>query len=553
MIHIPTLPLNHPPSVWLEVPLTKGIPGQEPDRWTATKRTPSGIIVHEVEFHHASITRGQKIAPKFDCVVTFQAPLGYELVHDCDTLLPDTWHPGKAAMRRVACYLSSRPDLRREALKEAAMPYTTLRWARGRLAYGPCDIPLPNLTAAQATQEAKKIAGWLARYRQILSVPGATGHVEDAEEGIFTRRDGYCPGGISKRGAEGGSGVFAYDGWEQAPLSPAYHWLKARCAHERWWHAYDAQTGAIVTADWYGDPGPMYQCGTGDPNNGWLPEFQGVAQHPDPIMETYDFGHSIRGWSDVVALSEMVDSPAVKRMLRGVAAQLRLQLSEIGPRPGGSGYTPPSLRTFHGWAENLPHNGHFGMDTGRQFGEIAIPIAQSVKRAGAVENIPWCEMFADFIDTAMMPNGMVSRCSQPVPPAGKNDVWYDPVHDLFHAFEVPLLMLGAIGAGKYSNRHLSNPLRWAESLYIEAPLLPYYSGHGPPQYGWCAARGGAPYDTIEGGKGGTGDSSHAHVGCALAAHLDPANRQKWIDAALRIEPISDFRKDAGLVAQMQRT
>jgi len=291
----------------------------------------------------------------------------------------------------------------------------------------------------------------------------------------------------------------------------------------------------------------MYQAGTYDVNNGWLPEFIGVARTPDPLPLPYDAAHSIRGFRELIFLSEAVDSPAVKRMLRSVAAQLRLQCSDIGPHPT-SNYTPPSLRTFLGWAKNAPHTGHFGMDTGRQHGWRAFVIAQSVKKAGAAENVNWCKMYAEFSETAAQPTGIISRCSHPDPA----NVWYDPVHDTAHAFEVPIEKHGAIGCSIQGERPIANPTRFAEALYVEAPLMPYYSGHGPPNYAHVAKRGGQPYSTIIGGKSSQGgDSSHSHAGCALAASLDPANRKKWIDAGLRIEPISDFRKDAGLVAQQQ--
>jgi hypothetical protein len=236
-------------------------------------------------------------------------------------------------------------------------------------------------------------------------------------------------------------------------------------------------------------------------------------------------------------------------MLRSVAAQLRLQLSDIGPHQTNPNYMPPSLRTYLARAKSHPHTGHMGMDTGRQLGWTAYPIAQSVKRAGASENVPWCKMFAEFDETATMPNGILSRCWRAANPS---DVWYDPDYDLAHAFEVPIEKHGAHGCSIQGRRPIANPTRFADALYIEAPLLPYYNGHGPPQYAWVADRGGAPRPTIDGGKGNTGDSSHSHAGCALAAHLDPTNRQKWIDAALFIESVSDMRKDAGLVAQIQR-
>jgi len=95
-------------------------------------------------------------------------------------------------------------------------------------------------------------------------------------------------------------------------------------------------------------------------------------------------------------------------------------------------------------------------------------------------------------------------------------------------------------------------LRYAISLYQEAPLYPYYNGHGPPNYSYVAKRGGLPYATIPGGKNNEGDSSHAHAGCALAAHLDPQVRDMWAQAALRIKPVNDFKESAGIVAQMQK-
>ena len=552
VLAIPTIPL-----LWSES-WTRG--SNAPDIWTATKKYLSGVVVQEIEFSNASFYRGVKATPTFTCTVEIAAPRGYVLVEDCVRPLPDTWYPMHAEMRRIALYPKDRPDLRPEAERAARGTYNVSKWRRGRLAYGPCNLPLPDLSVNQAASEAFKVSGWLSHLRTILgSTAGLTGAVEDSEDGIFIRRDGWAPWGIPDRGAPAGSGIRFYTGWEQSPDSPAYSWLKACCAHERDWCAFDRGTGQPISVYSYGDPGPRYQAGTGDPNNGWLPEFVGVAPWPDPLPLPYDASHSIRGFRELIFLSECMDSPAVKRMIQSVAAQFRLQYSDMGPRPTAN-YTPPALRTWLDWARNRPGQGHFGQDTGRMVGLPSLIIAQSIKRAGASENKPWASMLAEFVDTAKMPNGIMSRCAEPNPPAGMTpaewaiqNVWYDPTHDLAHAFEVPELFIGAMGCSIQSGRPIANVTRFAETLYEEAPLLPYYNGHGPPNYAHVAARGGQPYRTVSGGKGNTGDSTHAHLGCTLAAVHDPNARQRWINAALRIEPITDLRESAGILAQIQRT
>lgn len=542
MIH--TLPIPRAGTPWTEdIPL-RGTP-TEPDRWTATKRTDSGVVVHEVEFHNASIVRGQKARGGFACVVQVKAPAGWTLIEDCRRQLPSVWYPMHAAMRRYAMFPSNRMELAREAAQEASMPYEPTRWGRGRASYGPCNLPLPRLSPQQVAQESAKVTNWLNRLRGLLTT-GATGPVEDSQDGLLTPPvHGWRVWGIPERFAHAGSGIFFYTGWEQAPDSPAFSWLKACCNHERWWHAYDRGTGKVVNVDFYGDPGPKYQSGTGDPNNGWLPEFVGVASNPDPLPLPYDAAHSIRGFRELIFLSEATDSPAVKRMLRSVAAQLRLQCSDMGPHPTAN-YTPPALRTFLGWAKNAPHRGHWGQDTGRQLGWPAYVNAQSVKKAGAKENLPYCEMFAEFAETAAMPNGIVSRCSD-----SPGSVWYDPQHDTAHAFEVPIFWSGAIGCMLQSGRRIQNPTRFAEVLYEEAPLYPYYSGHGPPQYAYVAQRGGNPHLSVPGGIGNVGDSSHALTGCTLAAALNPSERKRWVNNGHRITVFSDMRESAGIVAQEQ--
>lgn len=541
---------------WLEVPNTLG--GQhEPDRWYATKRKPSGVVVVEVEHHNAGVTKGVRgsARPEFSCAVDVRAPAGWTLVADCTRPLPTSWPPMHASMRRYAMYPTNKPELLREATKEASMPYDDVRWPRGRAAYGPCGVPLPNLTPQQVTQESNKVLGWKKTLCAMLASPTGAGPVEDSEDGLQVRKNGWAPWGrhpdghsTPPRDAPAGSGIRLYTGYEQAPDSPPFSWLKACCNHDRWWHAYDRATGKLITANDYPDPGPAYQAGTGDPNNGHLPEFMGVAQNPDPLPLPYDASHSIRGFRDLIFLSEATDSPGVKRMLRSVAAQLRLQYSDRGPYPTPN-YTAPCLRTWRDWARNAPHTGHFGMDTGRMQGWPMLVIAQSVKRAGATENVAWCSMAAEYADTVVMPSGISSRCAHPDP----SNVWYDPNHDTAHSFEVPIFWHGAVGCSVQSGRALTHPTRFAECLYEEAPLMPYYTnGHGPPDYAYVAKRGGAPYPTVTAGKvANGGDSTNCLAGCALAAHLNPHDRHRWVAAAHRITSFHDLRESAGIVAQEQ--
>ena len=524
---------------------------------TYARRKLSGVVTVYVEKGNADVIPGVQgsARPTFDCDVETVAPRGYVLVEDTVRAWPwpSRWFPMHAAVRRYAMYPRAKPELRPDAEREARGYYQG-RWRRGRLAYGPCGVPMPDLTAAQRAAGAQAVSGWLGHLRSLLASPaGATGGVEDSQDGLLTGPlYGWRPWGIPERYAHAGSGIRFYTGHEQAPDLPAYLWLAVCANHERRWHALNRANGEPLTAESYGNPGPMYQEGTGDPNNSWLPEFRGVAQHPDPIIFPYDQGHSIRGFRHLIALSEMETAPMVARMLRSQAAQFRLQFSEIGPLPHASGYVPPSLRTSLGWAMNSPGTGIFGQDNGRRLGWPAFVIAQSVKRAGANENRTWCSKFCDLIEWAVMPNGIVSRCSEPV---GGDPVWFDPNHDTAHAFEIPILMHGYVGCAKVTGRPIPpRMLRYAASLYEEAPLLPYYSGHGPPNYSYVAKRGGNPYPSIPGGKiDKGGDSSNAHPGAALAAHLDPQFRNRWIQAGLRIKPVGPLEDSAGLVAQMQRT
>jgi hypothetical protein len=237
-------------------------------------------------------------------------------------------------------------------------------------------------------------------------------------------------------------------------------------------------------------------------------------------------------------------------MLRSQAAQFRLQFSDRGPYPQSSGYTPPSLRNYLLSAQANPGEGHMGMDTGRTLGEMAYVIAQSVKK-GAVENKPWCAMFVQLVEAAKMGSGIFSRC-RVFNPA---DVWYDAQNDTAQAFEVPMLWMGGIGCSKVTGRPISSPSRFAEVLYEEAPMYPYGQGKGPPHYLFVARRGGSPYSTVTAGKGNgapdSGDNTHVLVGCALAAHLNPAERNRWVQNARDIKPFFDMRESAGILAQQQ--
>jgi len=407
------------------------------------------------------------------------------------------------------------------------------------------------LSDEQQTAAKTRMLTYNARLRGLLET-GGIGPIEDSEDGLLTLPvDGWSPWGIADRGAPAGSGIYFWTGYERTRETPAYLWLVSACTHERAWHAYDALTGAVVTAEFYGDPGPKYQQATGDPNNGWLPEFRGVAKHPDPLIAPYDNAHSIRGFRHLVALSEMTDSPMVKRSLKSRAAQMRLQFSEIGPYPSG-GYAPPSLRTSLAKAKERPGGGAFGEDTGRQLGEPAYVIAQSIKH-GCAENISWAKMFVEYTQTSAMPNGIFSRCHS----NNASSVWYHDTHDLAHAFEVPILAAGTIGCAMQSGKRVPQfVLKGFSELYERAPAYPYYNGYGPPNYAFVAARGGNPYPNIPGGKNNAGDFTHVMTGAALAAAID-GDARRWVMACRRFTDVDaafaslDLRNSAGLLAQIQ--
>jgi len=409
------------------------------------------------------------------------------------------------------------------------------------------------LSDEQQTAAKTRMLTYNARLRGLLET-GGIGPIEDSEDGLLTLPvDGWRPWGIADRGAPAGSGIWFWTGWERTPETPAYLWLVSACTHERAWHAYDADTGAVITADWYGEPGPKYQQATHDRNNGWLPQFVDVAATPDPLLEPYDNAHSIRGFRHLVALSEMTDSPMVLRSLKSRAAQMRMQCSEIGPYPSG-GYAAPCLRTYLSWARQIPGGGFFGEDTGRQFGWPAYLIAQSIKK-GCKENLPWAKMFVDFAQTAAMQNGIFSRCASGNP----QSVWYDPENDTAHAFEVPIFAAGVIGCAKQAGVAVPRfLLRGFSELYENAPIYPYYNGFGPPQYAYVAKRGGNPYPNIPGGKANAGDFTHVLTGAALAASLD-GDADRWLRACRRIDAGKtnaslsglELRESAGLLAQLQ--
>lgn len=565
MIHVPSIPLI--PLVWNEswTPST----GTTPHVKTFTYKKLSGVVIHYAAVGNADVVRGIVGSARPQLVQGFEVahPRGYEVVEDCVRIWPNVWPTMRVAVRRYALYPRNRPDLYPEAVREAHGIYTT-RWRRAREDYGPTGIPLPNLTSSQLASEAAKVSLWLAEIRKHLQ-NGTHGGTEtvptggwDYQEGPVTPLPfGWRGWGPVRRDEQAGSGVFWFTGHEQAPDMPAYCWLASSGNFERWWHVLDRNTGEPITADNYGDPGPMYQVGSQTLNNRFLPEVQGVAPANDPLQLPYDASHSIRGYRHTVAMSEFTNHPVIGWMLRSIAAQFRLQYSERGPHQSqGQNYVPPSLRRWLQDVIAVPGRGFFGQDTGRMLGEPATVIAQSIKRGGASENRPWATMFCQVVETGVMENGIFSRSSEPGPPIGTTtaqwealNVWYHHAHDLAHSFEVSYLMHGYFACARVTGRQIPPKMfRYAESLYEKGPMLPYYGGVGPPQYAFVAARGGAGYPDIPGGKNNAGDSTAAHVGAALAAHMNPAQRQRWISAGLRVKPITDLRESAGLLGQIQR-
>lgn len=547
-------PTSEEPGPWSALAWTPGTPAT-PDVGMFQRTYPGPVVVFEIEVSRASIERGHKAFGTLDHDVLIQPASGWEMVKDLDRPRPKRHYPMHAWVQRVAIYPSDMPELKDEAEVLAACPRDSTRWRRSKAAFGPALLPYPNLSPVQFAAGKQRVAGWLAQTRMLLKT-GAVGPVEDSRDGLLTKGvSDFRPWGPPDPGEVAGSGIEPFPGYEGCPEYAPYAWLKSCCNHERRWHAYDRKDGSIITADDYPDPGPMYQQGTGDPNNGWLPEFVGVASHPDPIIPSYDVAHSIRGFSDLIALTEISDSPMAQRMLHSQAAQFRLQYSERGPHPTPN-YTPPSLRTSLGWAKNAPHTGHFGQDTGRQHGWRALLIAQSVKR-GDARNLPWCKMMVELAETAAMPNGIFSRCASDQP----SSVWYDPVHDTAHSFEVPYFWFGVTACARQAGLPVpSAMLKAFEELYEKSPMLPYYSGHGPAQYAYVAKRGGAPYSNVPGGKDNIGDSTHVLLGCALAASEDH-NVARWKAAGQRVdaykvsqlETTTDLREGAGFLAQMQRS
>lgn len=534
-----------------------------PDVW-AHVRSVGSVIVADVEVSLASFVMGQKARTTVGAQVSVRCNPAWTLVHDCERPWPNVWYPMHAACRRYAMFPTANPELRPQAEALARGGYYR-GWGANRLAYGPCGMPLPNLTSAQRSSMAARVSGWRAHLSAMLQARGPLGGVEDSQDGIFYQRDGWLPWGIQDRGTVGGSGIYFWTGNEQAPDSPAYCWLVACANHERRWHAYHRETGEVITAQDYGDPGPKYQEGTGDPNNGWLPEFAGVASNPDPLPLPFDASHSVRGFRHLIALSEMVDWPIVGRMLASQAAQFRLQYSDMGPHPQ-PGYTPPALRTSLEGVRANPGVGFFGLDSGRWHGWPAYLIAQSVKKGCAI-NLPWTNMLVDLAATAAMPSGIFSRAA-----ADPGSIWYDPANDTAQAFEVPIFWSGAIGCAVVSNR-TSDPvfasmISAAANLYEVAPKWQYYGGNvGPPHFMYVAARGGAPYRAIHGGKSSVqppGDSTHSSTGLALAAAFGDRSRwlkdsasmgaafSDWQSKMATLETWTDLRDDAGLLAQMQR-
>jgi len=496
-------------------------PGSDltPHTWIAQKRLHSGVVIFEVECGNASIVRGQKARALFPCDVVVQAPDGWAVVQECERTWPYVWPPMHCAFRRFALYPSNRPDLQPEAIR-AARGWLWSEYQTRKLAFGPANLPLPNLTPLQQSLASATCGSRLGLVRSAL-LNGTTTYISQEDGPQLPPWNGWRVHGPPRGDEVGGSGVFIMDsGWQGCDEMVQLYLLESEMAHERAWHAYDRATGKPITADDYPDPGPKYAPGTGDPNNGWLPEFIGVAVNPDPLPTSYDSAHRVRGDRFAIALCECLDSAMTERAVASYAAQARLAFSERGALPA-YGYEPDTLRNALNDAKAAPNTGGGGK-AGRIAGWPGIAVAAHLKYNGGSEgDRDWAAMFLEWARTCTPTHGIAQR----VHTNPGTSIWYDANWDLAHAFEAPIWYFAVASLARQTLARMPDDMRRAGiSLYETVRKGPYYSGDvGPMDYLFVAVRDGAPVDPLVNGKGGDeahglyGDATHAEAFCGLLA------------------------------------
>lgn len=487
-----------------------------PHYWIANKLLRSGVALYEVERGNASVVLGQKGRHEFPCDAEVVPGAGWLMESDCARPWPSVWPPMHCAFRRYALYPANRPDLKDDAQRAAQ---GTFQYPEKRAAFGPLNIALPKLTPIQEAQAAATSGGRLGAVRAAL-LHGSTAYISQEDGPQLAPWNGWRVHGPPRGDEVGGSGVFADSGWQGNDETTRLYLLEAEMAHERAWHAYDRATGQPITADNYPDPGPKYAPGSEDVNNGWLPEFVGVAANPDPLPQAYDAAHSIRGFRFAVALRDMLDSPMALRAVSSYAAQARLAFSERGALPSG-GYFPPTLRNALNAARAAPNTGGGGI-AGRIAGWPAFLLAAHLKYNGGSEgDRDWAAMFLEWARTCTPGHGIAQRVRH----SPGSDIWYDPNFDLAHAFEAPIWYFGVAALARQTLARMPDEMRRAGvSLYETVRKGPYYSGDvGPMDYLFVAHRDGLPVEQLTDGKGGDeahglfGDATHAEALCGLLA------------------------------------
>lgn len=524
-----------------------------PDVWLATKRDSlfASLTVFECELSNA---RAGSYA--YDAQVQIVPPRGYRIVWECARPLPTVWPTKRACLRRGCLLPVNRPDLEARATALARGGFRR-EWLTARFRFGPANMPMPDLTPAVQAQVSAQAASWWGGVVHALAT-GGTCTVEDSEDGpILPGWHDWRWHGPLARYAPGGSGIHFQAGWQQSLDWLHLALLQAELAHERCWHALRPD-GTHITADDYADGALKYAPGSGDPVNDQLPGFSGYDGIPLP----YDPAHSIRGFRHAIALSEMMDSPMIRRSIASQAAQARLTYSERGAGPA-YGYTPDNVRNLLTVAQASPGQGD-GMKMGRMYGWAAWIIAQDGKVNGWTPGKrAWGQMLLDAAEAARMPTGICQR----VTGSGPADVWWDPVFDTAQSFEAGIFSHGIVALARQMGVPEPVVLPTRSLCGPDAPKWAYYSEVGPPHFVAVAPHGRAPYPTITTGKGGSavspGDSAHMEALCALEASRGNLRALEWSatvgavcsDSKAKralLETRTDLRATSSLLAQYQK-
>lgn len=515
-----------------------------PDMDARSMKTAEGLVLFEIAVGNTSILPGNKGAtkPGHACSVGIGISPGWSIVSPIghNRGFPTLWPIGRETWRRLVCYPNNRPELARKAQLLANGPWHP-KWRANQKSYGPCNMPLPLLSAGQHPvifQHDKALLAGLSN--------GIHGDkLDDSEDAVLMYSHGWFPHGPPRGDTEGGSGIYFSQGWRQNDADRGVAMAMAPSEHERMLHYRHRATGLPLSVDHYPGTGPSPDL-WGDV----LPEIKGVPNF-DPLPPPYDFAHRIRGRRRTHQLAQQVDSPMARYSVASGAAYGRMQFSERGRMPV-PGYHPENLATWEQQVANAPGTGLWGKIGGRMMGWTFYDLAMDAKVNGwTAGNQAYAERVLAMIGKGATAAGVFQKgyggsFPSVVDAAGKAIY-------VMQTFEYDILAYGVIGLatqlGGGSSAATRAILNGLGQIYGPDTLIeigPYYGGKGPWKWIHVADSNGpiAPLDKGEPLGGNIlGDATHAESGIALALHMQSRGSSAWLQRAAMYDDPAPTWKD----------